>query len=95
MPGTVRECLTRYCDLTGAPRRSDLKLLALYCRDPIDRKALQRMASKEGRAEYKEKILEGYVGLVDIVAKQCPSIEMPLGALFESLSAAADAVFHH
>ena len=45
MPLTVREFLTRYCDLTGAPRRSDLKLLAAYATDPIDQKALLRLSS--------------------------------------------------
>eukprot|EP00970_Alexandrium_tamarense_P008741 scaffold1678_cov287-Alexandrium_tamarense.AAC.7 len=29
-PCTVRECLTRYCDLSGPPRRSDLKQFAPY-----------------------------------------------------------------
>lgn len=77
MPCTVRECLTRYCDLTSAPRRSDLKLLAAYCSDTTDQKALLRMASKEGRAEYKEKILDSLTGLVDLL-KLCPSIQMPL-----------------
>jgi NADPH-ferrihemoprotein reductase len=78
MPCTVRECLTRYCDLTSPPRRSDLKLLAAYCEpDSVDQKALSRMASKDGRVEYKEKILDGFVGLVNIL-KLCPTIQMPL-----------------
>lgn len=76
-PCTVRECLTRYVDVTSAPRRSDLKLLAAYCRDATDQKALLRMAGKEGRHEYKAKILDGYTGLVDIL-KLCPSLQMPL-----------------
>ncbi|GAX10319.1 NADPH-ferrihemoprotein reductase [Fistulifera solaris] len=77
MPLSVRECLMRYCDLTGAPRRSDLKLLASYATDPIDQKVLLRMASKEGRNEYREKILEEYVGMAGLLQK-CPSIQMPL-----------------
>jgi len=76
-PTTVRECLSRYCDLTGSPRRSDLKQLAAYAKDPIDKKALLRMASKEGKAEYKEKIVDAVFGLVDIL-RMCPSIEAPL-----------------
>lgn len=76
-PCTVRECLTRYCDLTAPPRRSDLKLLANYCHDAVDQKALRRLASKEGRAEYKTKILERYVGLAQLL-QLCPSIAMPL-----------------
>lgn len=77
MPISVRECLTRYCDLTNAPRRSDLKMLASFATDPVDQKVLLRMASKEGRNEYREKILDEYVGIVDILQK-CPSIQMPL-----------------
>lgn len=77
MPISIRECLSRYCDLTSAPRRSDLKLLALYAKDPTDKKALLRMSSKEGKAEYREKILDSHVGLVDLL-QLCPSIEAPL-----------------
>ena len=77
-PCTVRECLARYCDLTQAPRRSDLKLLASYATDPLDRSALLRMASKEGKAEYREKIVNAHIGVADIVARLCRSIEMPL-----------------
>eukprot|EP00551_Chaetoceros_affinis_P008140 CAMPEP_0203683778 /NCGR_PEP_ID=MMETSP0090-20130426/47696_1 /ASSEMBLY_ACC=CAM_ASM_001088 /TAXON_ID=426623 /ORGANISM="Chaetoceros affinis, Strain CCMP159" /LENGTH=684 /DNA_ID=CAMNT_0050552933 /DNA_START=22 /DNA_END=2076 /DNA_ORIENTATION=- len=77
-PCTVHECLARYCDLLGPPRRSDLKKLAAYARDPTCQKALLRMSSKEGKAEYKEKVMEAKIGIVDIVCKLCPSISMPL-----------------
>eukprot|EP00957_Ditylum_brightwellii_P082091 6242464-Ditylum_brightwellii.AAC.1 len=77
-PCTVRECLSRYCDLTIAPRRSDLKQLAAYAKDPLDRSALLRMASKEGKAEYHEKIIDAHVGIGDIVSNLCRSIEAPL-----------------
>jgi len=77
-PCTVRDCLERYCDLSGSPRRSDLKQLAPYARDEMDRKALLRMSSKEGKSEYKEKIVEAHVGIGDIVTRLCPSIVCPL-----------------
>jgi len=77
-PCSVRECLSRYCDLTGSPRRSELKRLAAYAKNPICKKALLRLASKDGKAEYKDKILEAKMGMVHIVSKLCPSIEMPL-----------------
>ena len=77
-PCTVRTAFERYCDLTGLPRRSDLKQLAHYARDDMDRKALLRMAAKEGKAEYKDKIVECHVGIYDIVTKLCPSITCPL-----------------
>ena len=77
MPISIHDCLSRYCDLTSAPRRSELKLLAAYAQDPTDKKALLRMSSKEGKAEYREKIMDGHVGLVDLL-KRCPSIQIPL-----------------
>jgi NADPH-ferrihemoprotein reductase len=77
MPLTVRECLSRYLDLTSAPRRSDLKLLAGYATDRLDRQALLRLASKEGKTEYKEKITQGYVGMNDLL-QLCPSLTIPL-----------------
>ncbi len=77
-PCTVYECLARYCDLNGPPRRSDLKQLAQYAKDPTCKKALLRMASKEGKAEYKEKVMDAKIGIVDIISKLCPSISMPL-----------------
>jgi len=76
-PLSVRECLERYCDLTGPPRRSELKLLADFAMDPVDKRVLLRLSSKEGKAEYKEKIIDAHVGLVDLL-KLCPSIEAPL-----------------
>lgn len=82
-PCTVYECLARYCDLVGPPRRSELKLLATYAKDPISKKALLRLASKEGKAEYKEKILDAKMGIVDIISHLCPSIEMPLEHFIE------------
>lgn len=77
MPLTVRECLTRYLDLTNAPRRSDLKLLTQYATDKLDRQFLLRLSSKEGKVEYKEKIMQAYVGIVDLV-ERCPSLQIPL-----------------
>lgn len=77
MPLTVRECLTRYLDLTSAPRRSDLKLLTQYATDKVDRQALLRLSSKEGKLEYKEKIMQSYVGMADLL-RLCPSLTIPL-----------------
>jgi NADPH-ferrihemoprotein reductase len=76
-PISVRDFLSRYCDLTGPPRRSDLKLWSCFATDPIDRKALERMAGKDGKAEYREKILNTYSGLVDIL-RRCASLRIPL-----------------
>jgi len=77
-PCTIHECLQRYCDVTSPPRRSELKQLSYYCTDPIDAKVLRRLSSKEGKEEYREKILDPHIGLVDIITRLCPSICLPL-----------------
>jgi NADPH-ferrihemoprotein reductase len=77
MPITVGECLKRYIDLTSSPRRADLKMLSLFARDAVDRRALQRLSSKEGKSEYREKIVEGYIGMKDVV-RLFPSLSIPL-----------------
>lgn len=77
-PCTVYECLAKYCDLVGPLRRSELKQLAQYAKDPTCKKALLRLASKEGKYEYKEKVMDAKVGIVDIISSLCPSISMPL-----------------
>lgn len=77
-PCTVRDLLEKYCDLTSAPRRSELKLLSHFAKDPISKNALLRMASKEGKDEYRDKILDAHVGIADIVTRLCPSIQIPL-----------------
>ena len=77
-PCSVRDLLEKYCDLTSAPRRSELKLFAQFAKDPISKQALLRMAAKEGKDEYREKILDAQIGIVDIVTRLCPSIQIPL-----------------
>eukprot|EP00587_Corethron_hystrix_P003147 CAMPEP_0113305172 /NCGR_PEP_ID=MMETSP0010_2-20120614/4892_1 /TAXON_ID=216773 ORGANISM="Corethron hystrix, Strain 308" /NCGR_SAMPLE_ID=MMETSP0010_2 /ASSEMBLY_ACC=CAM_ASM_000155 /LENGTH=669 /DNA_ID=CAMNT_0000159511 /DNA_START=118 /DNA_END=2128 /DNA_ORIENTATION=- /assembly_acc=CAM_ASM_000155 len=76
-PCTVGEILGRYCDLTGPLRRSDLKILSNYTTDELDKTSLVRMSSKEGKNEFQSKVVDGMLGLVDILEK-CPSIDMPL-----------------
>lgn len=77
-PCTIQEFLASFCDLSGSPRRSDLKLLAPYAKGTLCKKALLRMASKEGKQEYREKIVDCKLGYADIISKLCPTIEMPL-----------------
>jgi NADPH-ferrihemoprotein reductase len=76
-PLTIRAYLTNFCDLTSAPRRSELKLLAMYASDPTDKQFLVRLASKEGKKEFKEKITDAFLGLADLL-RLLPSIQIPL-----------------
>jgi len=83
-PLSVRELLTRYLDLTSAPRRSDLKLLSHYAKPGLDRKVLQRLSSKEGKQDYRTKIMDAKVGLVQLL-QLCPSIQIPLEHLIGNI----------
>ena len=40
------------------------------------------MSSKEGKAEYREKIVDAHVGIADIVATLCKSVQCPLEHFF-------------
>jgi len=77
MPCSIRDFLTLFCDLTAAPRRSELKLLAAFCQDAVDKKFLQRLSAKENKDEYREKILDNYMGIANLLVK-CPSLKVPL-----------------
>ena len=76
-PTTVGDCLTHYCDLTALPRRSDLKLLAAFATEKVDRTFLNRLASKEHKDEYQSKLADNFMGWANIVEK-CPSLQIPL-----------------
>jgi len=77
-PCTIREYLQLYADLSTPLRRSELKKLALFATKELDRAALLRLSSKEGKAEYQAKIQEPHIGFAEIVTRLCPSVMMPL-----------------
>ena len=83
-PDTVENILQRYYDLQAAPRRADLAALADFCSDPVDRDFLLRLASKEGREEYKTKIVQQYMGWVHVMEK-LSSLQMSLAHLLHIL----------
>lgn len=75
-PCTVRECLARYCDLTSAPRRSELKVLAAYAADPEQRQVILQAASSVDY--YQEAIIEKHIGIADMITSEFPSLEITL-----------------
>jgi len=61
-----------------------LKQIAQFATDPLDKQALLRMSSKEGKAEYREKILGAKIGFFDIITKFCKSVNsIPLERLIQ------------
>jgi len=76
-PISVRECLTLYTDLNAAPRRADLKVIAAYAQDSSEQAALLRLASKDGKDEYRDAIINEYVNMATFL-ERFSSIKMPL-----------------
>jgi len=75
-PCTVRECLTRYCDLTSPLSRQCVKNLVTFASSPRDFSKLTYFSSSQ--EEYQRKIIDCNVGLVDIICDICPSIKLSL-----------------
>eukprot|EP00815_Leptocylindrus_aporus_P005913 CAMPEP_0116075498 /NCGR_PEP_ID=MMETSP0322-20121206/16662_1 /TAXON_ID=163516 /ORGANISM="Leptocylindrus danicus var. apora, Strain B651" /LENGTH=689 /DNA_ID=CAMNT_0003565551 /DNA_START=174 /DNA_END=2243 /DNA_ORIENTATION=+ len=74
-PCTVEEYLSRYCDITSAPRRSELKALAAFAADEGEKQQLMQIASSVDF--YHEAIVESKVGLVDLITSKFPSVDIP------------------
>ena len=75
-PCSIRECLTRYCDLTSPLSRRCLKSLIPFATSPRDFMRLKLLfASKD---EYQRIIVDGHIGLVDMICTVCPSIKLSL-----------------
>lgn len=83
-PDTVFNILSNYYDIQAPPRRADLGALADFCTNKVDRDFLLRLSSKDGRDEYKTKILGEYTGWVEI-AERLPSLNVPLAHLLNLL----------
>ncbi|GMI57754.1 hypothetical protein TeGR_g12073 [Tetraparma gracilis] len=75
-PCTVSDLLTKYTDITGPLRRADLKALSAYCSDPLDSAVLLRLASKEGKAEYLEKIEKPQVNFHHLATSMVKSLSL-------------------
>jgi NADPH-ferrihemoprotein reductase len=75
-PCSVTDLVTKYTDINSPLRRADLKVLAAYCTDSLDRDVLTRLASKEGKAEYVSKIETPQVNFHFLVTKMIKSLNL-------------------
>lgn len=83
-PCSVRAALTAGVDLTGPPRKSQLRLLGEHCADPGERRRLLHLCSRDGRDAYAADIMAARPSLLDLL-KQFPSCRPPLDALLDAL----------
>jgi len=74
-PCSVKECLSRYCDLNAAPRRSEMKVLASFATNPDEKQQILLIASSIDF--YREAVIEKRVGLIDLITSEFPSIQIP------------------
>ena len=77
-PCSVRTALTRYCDLTGLPRRSTLHALAAFATDDAERARLLHLSSKEGAEDYHAFVEGEGRGLVELLSAHFTSLDIPL-----------------
>ena len=77
-PCTVRDFLSKYCELSTPPRRSVIRALSKFATDFKEREELYSISSKKHRNEYLSKVIHEHIGLADFITKNYKSIEIPL-----------------
>eukprot|EP00850_Spirogloea_muscicola_P006810 SM000033S12331 [mRNA] locus=s33:236976:240911:+ [translate_table: standard] len=83
-PCTLREALRARVDVTAAPKKGLLRVLAEYCADDVERRRLLFLCSRGGRDAYKAEMMEARPSLLDLL-QAAPSCRPDLGHLLESL----------
>eukprot|EP00937_MAST-01D_sp_MAST-1D-sp2_P003992 g3992.t1 len=76
-PCTVREALSRYCDLSGLPRKGVLMALAHFAGDAKEKERLLLLASKHGKAEYAAWVADAGRTLAEVITA-FPSVKPSL-----------------
>jgi sulfite reductase alpha subunit-like flavoprotein len=85
-PCTVRNAFLHGCDLTTAPRKSLLRVLAEHCSNNEEKQRLLYLCSRQGRDLYAVEMLAARPSLLDLF-KLFPSCKPPLDALLDALPA--------
>jgi NADPH-ferrihemoprotein reductase len=85
-PCTVRNALLHGCDVTTAPRKSLLRVLAEHCSEETEKNRLLFLCSRQGRDAYATAILAARPTLLDLLTT-FSSCKPPLDALLDALPA--------
>lgn len=76
-PCTVREALSKYCDIHGALRPNMLTQLIPYVQNAGEREWLKSIVSKEGRQDLKHLVEDKHRTLVDLISTELSSCQIP------------------
>ncbi|KAA8494937.1 Methionine synthase reductase [Porphyridium purpureum] len=82
---SLRTCFRDLVSLADAPKKTLLVALAQFCSDVADKRAMQWLASKEGREDYRKRIMApggwGILSVLDSFPSCLPSAELLLDQL--------------
>ena len=91
-PCTLRQALSRGCDLTGVPKKSLLRMLGEHCSDEADKNQLLYLCSRGGKDAYKAEVTSEQPSVLDLL-RRFPSCNPPLSHLLEALPALAPRLY--
>ena len=83
-PISVEQLLTWYCDMTSIPKKSFLKVLALYCNDEEEKKKLNHLSSMKGKEDFQREIEAERPSLADLL-DMFPSCNPPADHIISCL----------
>jgi methionine synthase reductase len=83
-PVSLRTIFQDLVDISGAPRRVLLEMLAQHTSDPGEKAALKQLASHKGKEQYRELIDIPCLGLLEVLIK-FPSCLPPIDQLLQLL----------
>jgi len=81
-PCTVETILSRYCDLSGSPKKGLISSLAYFAEKDAEKERLLKIGSKQGKEEYQKWIAEPARNLVEVL-EELSSVQVPLENILE------------
>ena len=81
-PATVRQALTQFCEITGIPRKSVLKVFAAYASDPLEKEKLEQL-SDTNPEPYNTFIKEESRSVLEVL-HTFPSVKIPFSHFVEA-----------
>jgi NADPH-ferrihemoprotein reductase len=86
VPCTVRDILTKYFDIHGAPRHGTVAQLLPYVSDMAQQNWLRDLVKSENRSKFKAYVEDGCRSLYDVISTELTSLQIPLSDLLHILT---------